>query len=546
MFVVVKYANQPFEDHCIQTLQTTGYEISVIDNSEKKENLGAIWNREILRCKDDWICFINSDTVPPVGHRWIDRMISLVGKRLHSVNPTPWSNSVFAVGPMTNKCGIHYQVADGPVEGDPIEVETLSGFCIVFSVSYLRKLRCFREDFPFYGQESELLHWAKHRWGLALLACPDVYVKHIGHASIESKERFKTEKEYGRIRFSLSTKQDLKSTLIIGSVDSKFPFWRGLRQARRILNSNSSLADPMIDIKDINECTPEDILSVHRGKWDNIIFATSNVSLIKKNWGDLLELPRGWRAAIWCNDLRYPNETVGVDYAFLCYGANYFDPEKGMTAYDDWKARGITPVYMPQSSIVNTYVEPLDQNRSLVRDMANGYYNGDHDSVFIGSTGNNPYHWERNHILSNCYPNFSTRSVAVINRLIRSEREEVETLSKYVYRNFKFCLSMSPQVEGYTSIRTMNILAYGGLLLIRRFPGIDYFFENEKNCLMWDTIDELRSVMDGWRDRNEELEQIRISGWRLQQALHAVPYRLEQIMHHMDEMFEQGIAGGQK
>jgi hypothetical protein len=54
----------------------------------------------------------------------------------------------------------------------------------------------------------------------------------------------------------------------------------------------------------------------------------------------------------------------------------------------------------------------------------------------------------------------------------------------------------SAQLPGFTSVRTWNTLLSGAFLLIRRFPGIETYFENHKHLVWFDDEDEAAALVD--------------------------------------------------
>jgi len=94
-----------------------------------------------------------------------------------------------AIGPVTNRCGYRYQIRE-IAQPDPGFTEAeISGFCMLTKKEIFEKVGYFDEQFDFYGQESEWLvrvtkagYWVGFR--------QDVFVSHIGGASISKREGF--------------------------------------------------------------------------------------------------------------------------------------------------------------------------------------------------------------------------------------------------------------------------------------------------------------------------------------------------------------------
>jgi spore maturation protein CgeB len=113
------------------------------------------------------------------------------------------------------------------------------------------------------------------------------------------------------------------------------------------------------------------------------------------------------------------------------------------------------------------------------------------------------------------------------------EFQSIEAASRETYRQHRFSLSMSPAVHGYTSLRTFNILACGGLALTRDYPGLDRLFEHRKHMLNWRTVDQAKGLMREYAANPEEAERIRKRGWRHGQARHTVLRRLMNMMANL-------------
>jgi cellulose synthase/poly-beta-1,6-N-acetylglucosamine synthase-like glycosyltransferase len=175
--IVIKYNLRELEDACIKAVQDNtdvAYHLRIFDNFPKNENLGALWNRLISESDADYICLLNSDT--KVHPRWLSIMLD--GFHTHE--------KVRIVGPSTNNCQTKQKVG-ASVTGVNEIVSELSGFCYLFPKSHWKELGGFREDFPFYGQESEF-SLRTILAGYKLCWTPNAFVWHLGSASVKAAE----------------------------------------------------------------------------------------------------------------------------------------------------------------------------------------------------------------------------------------------------------------------------------------------------------------------------------------------------------------------
>jgi len=216
--IMVRYRQPEMENRCIESVKRhtdlNVHRFLVADNSKTDKNLGALWNDLIAGVTTTYVMLLNSDTVVEPG--WLDKLIA-----------TAEETGADAVGPMTDKCGIAFQMGHVTKSKAIRSVPTLSGFCVLIRRSSWHRAGGFREDFPFYGQESNLMD----RFNLKVLR-RDVFVHHEAGGSLLAEGRAE---ERGYTDVYLKNREiDWHGTrlLVIGSSpNNEFPLWRGIDQA---------------------------------------------------------------------------------------------------------------------------------------------------------------------------------------------------------------------------------------------------------------------------------------------------------------------------
>ncbi len=471
------------------------YPVTIYDNSKTDWNLGALWNRLIHKSKCPYVCLLNSDTIVEKG--WLTKLVQ-----------TAEHNQAAAVGPVTNKCGIKFQVAKkltDPGVDPEVRVPTLSGFCLVLNKAVVDSIGGFREDFTFYGQETNLLERMVLR---KFFMRKDVYIQHVGSATIRGLPHrdFAEEKALSLdIHKRNKTFNWRHRLLVLGSGQGNpFPLWRGIDQGCREFAKQGMVCrhirfdDPEMSIELIEEFNP----SV-------IIVASSRLMRVQKRLGNVLShfnIPKG----LWINDLRDADDIRADLIAdlfssiFLCWKGDYTFSGKDCSIAK-WHVRTNTKcLYMPQGSVIHPRLRTLKEEREL---------------VFIGGCESS-IHEHREKILEGLC---ESHNMEVMNCRSRPGRIQIEMESPKIYRESKFVLAQSPLAPGYNSLRLYNILAYGGLALVHRFPGIEDLLTDGKHYLGYSTLSESRKIVN---DSSLELEVIRKAGWRLQQAKHTAGFRL--------------------
>lgn len=488
--IVIRYNQPRLEKKCVKSVKKKTnlqlHRLTMVDNYCADRSIGSVWNAMIQASKYEYICLLNSDT-EVVTDGWLDKLCET-------------ANSFDAVGPMTNKCGIHFQVGEASDSPSLKPCTTLSGFCLVFRKSAWLKYGGFREDFSFYGQESNFLDRMED-----LVVRRDVFVKHVAGASArQDPERQKEDKALGLEQYQRNRKFDFtKKLAIIGSPPfNPFPLWKGIEQAL-VEFSREGMEVKYVSV----DASPMEMGQLANWAPDCLIMVCSrDTNILRwKEYMDRFRCPR----CLWWNDLR-PGEGKEhfkgmFDFVFLCYEDGGYYPY----SWEGWiDSMSVNVKYMPQGSIINPQL-----------------YQGKKQwtSLFIGDVTNKQYHASRSQITEK----FNS---VVINEKDRPDRVEVENKSRYYYRSAMFCWSMSPYVCGYTSLRTYNILAYGGLALVKNFPNLDRLFKDKKHLLAFSGEDDAKRKMREFYGDSVAAEKIRKMGWRRQQAKHTALYRLQNIM----------------
>ena len=479
--IIVTYGQPDIETRCVESVKKytdlNKHGLVVVDNFVRDKNLGALWNELIEKCDRDFICLLNSDTV--VEPEWLEKLIACAIEC-----------EADAVGPMTNHCGIGHQV--GPRGSFYREVSQLSGFCMLMRRSSWLRANGFREDAPFYGQESNLLRRLRHK-----VLCGRVFVHHEAGASVKASQRAEEERALSRYWWPKNTEFNWKNRLaILGSPTSPFPLWVGINQAVKEFGREGMAAKHFdvttVTANELREFNPTVVIVVSQ-RWDRCALSATLLQPFK--------VPR----ACWFNDLRpgdYADRLHGFDRVFLCF--------KNAPAYswDMWRKRSNALIsYMPQGSVISTELAPLKIERNL---------------IFIGGKYNQQRRDAVHHL-----------QAFVLNEDKREKRMEVEKQSQLLYRQSRYVLSISANVPGYTSIRLYNIMAYGGLALTSRFSGVEQMFTHGKHMLIWKTLDHAVDLMNTWRRNEIECEVMRKRAWRLQQAKHTVSSRLMNMVANL-------------
>ncbi len=332
-----------------------------------------------------------------------------------------------------------------------------------------------------------------------------VYVEHIGGASVKASNRSQEERLLSKEFWPRNVGFDWTKRIAILGLGPGIPgpLWTGIDQAA------VEFAREGATLKHFNLETL-DREALHGFKPDAVI-ACSGTGAIER----VRPLTQGITCPIgfWFNDLRTADDVKAdrferwFTHLFLCFAD---DPAY---RWADWERKTRAKVfYMPQGSKVVTELAPLQLEREL---------------VFIGDIEMARFHGDRRAIVN-------ALGATVLNGAQKSqERRDIEARSRETYRHSRYCLSVSPNVAGYTSLRTFNIMAYGGLALIRNYPGLSRLFTHGHHALNWKTLEEALMYMNIWKGLPDEAERIRKRAWRYGQARHTAMRRVQNMVSNM-------------
>jgi spore maturation protein CgeB len=107
---------------------------------------------------------------------------------------------------------------------------------------------------------------------------------------------------------------------------------------------------------------------------------------------------------------------------------------------------------------------------------------------------------------------------------------KIEAESQRLYSSSTYSLTASPPVPGYTSIRTFNILCWGALALLQRYPNCDKQFRHGEHLLIFDSVLEAKRATSRYRKRPEARARIRQAAWALAAKKHTMTHRILNIM----------------
>ena len=205
--IIVRYNQLELEKKCIESVcahtDLRKHKLTVVDNYQTDSDLGSLWNLQVQQSSKEFICFLNSDTVVEKG--WLDKLIE-----------TAVDRDADAVGPVTNHCGIEYQLIEKASHRHEQKVLAVSGFCLLLRRSSWERVGGFREDFPFYGSDSNMIDRLK-----AKFIRTDVFVYHKGQGSWERGRRFQQEKAHAYETYVRNQGFDWsKRVLLIGQPDN--------------------------------------------------------------------------------------------------------------------------------------------------------------------------------------------------------------------------------------------------------------------------------------------------------------------------------------
>ncbi len=296
--------------------------------------------------------------------------------------------------------------------------------------------------------------------------------------------------------------------LLYGFSGAGFPGGDGAREAAATL--------PLAGVDTVyTYATDPELRDKLAGRYDVAIVTNTRIA-------ELLAAPArlwqaGERTALWFWDLR-PG-SVGaplrgrVGRVFLSFDGPWIDPAGRSYAPAQWAdALGCPVGYAPQASPLRAPVAVPGAPRI----------------VFVGDVANQTYHRGRAELCR-------AIGATVVNARERSARLEVEGKMPGLYSSARYVLSVSPAAPGYTSVRTYSILACGGLMLLRRFPGSDSLFRDGEHAIVFDEPADLLPRLAELDADPEARARIAAAGRRLHAERHTVAHRVIQICREMTD-----------
>jgi len=227
--ILVKY-NQPHLERDVirRILDTTNhsdYNLTAYQN-EPGTGLATVWNYLIGRSDAEYICLLNTDTVPCTP--WLEALTDILdnepsvaavvpsSNRVHlSQIETPWMNT-FAPYPSEIQEFADKLARDvGPRFEDLV---TLSAMCVVFRRSVWEAAEGFDQEFFLYGEDTEFFYRIR-KMGLGRLVWhKGVYVHHYGQQSMQAAVR-NGELDYFVLRARANKLWERKKS----EIDAKYP-----------------------------------------------------------------------------------------------------------------------------------------------------------------------------------------------------------------------------------------------------------------------------------------------------------------------------------
>lgn len=183
--IIVKYNTPDDELKCLESVirhTSEPYELTVIQNFARDENLSQVWNEAIKNSRSPIICLLNSDTI--VTPNWLEPMVQAL-------------DEADLVGPVTNKDGNGTAQSTWKQSKDyELKDCYLTAFCWVFKKEAWEKLGGFDEKIKLFGEDDDFLYrLLAEQKGRAVCQLQSL-VYHHHHASV-----FKTtHKNLGKIK----------------------------------------------------------------------------------------------------------------------------------------------------------------------------------------------------------------------------------------------------------------------------------------------------------------------------------------------------------
>ena len=116
----------------------------------------------------------------------------------------------------------------------------------------------------------------------------------------------------------------------------------------------------------------------------------------------------------------------------------------------------------------------------------------------------------------------------------REHRKNVMEVQPHLYSKYQFALSINSvtnSLEKYTSNRLFNICGAGGIALVKRFDGLDSFYEEGKHIFAFDNVDELKHIFNKYK--NADLSKMRHDAWWHTMRNHTWLQRVEEMVEYI-------------
>lgn len=177
--IIVVTIGEDFEENCLKSIkENTNYPHALTEYRNNNEGLSVVWNKLIQKSKAEFICLLNSDTL--VEKDWLRNMVKYI------------RTDIGIVAPVSNYAGDKQTQP----KGDGIEeVDTLSGFCMLFPKKVWEEVGGFDEQFYFYFEDADFCKRVKQK-GYKLLIIKEVFIEHLGQMASRKKVDFDWRKEY--------------------------------------------------------------------------------------------------------------------------------------------------------------------------------------------------------------------------------------------------------------------------------------------------------------------------------------------------------------
>jgi hypothetical protein len=474
--IIIRFNQKELEEKCIESVKKympRKSRLTIYDNYPENINLGKLWNQLIGNSKQKVICLLNSDTL--VEKDW-GRMAEVLEDK-----------KVGAVGSITDNCGTEQKSLG---RGAPVETNDLSGFCYLFRKEVWKEVGGFPEIF--YGNDSIFDRKLQDR-GYKLMVDCRVFIHHEGGASSNEEEKRELA-EIGKWQYYdwVNLNKEFKKTgvkrlaIAGGGQGNPFPLHRGMEQAINDFYGDNGLV--VLGSEDnrrvLDEFKPD--------------FYLTTQTKVDESWETAKYLKeRGIKTALYFNDLRSP-KGEGIYNIKLPKMSEYFDK-----------------VFICAKDKVNEWDCGANHLSQATIQHGTPCKGSEYHVVHIGDL-RTEYHTERKKLLEDI--NFTN-----INAIDRDERMKISKRSWGIYGSSDFSLSVSHDVEGYTSDRLYNIMGAGGCAVAFNPGGIDL-----KNVLWWRTKEELKDILKN--TSQERIEEIKKGAFKEVQQNHLYRNRLLTIL----------------